>query len=152
MQSPARWPGQNSLLILREKVHAAQARLAPSDPAVSRFDRFSGLGRFHALFGREPILESVTRARRAPRPPKALSQRLTERALCPPEDLFAQLGTSEQGLGDSEARARLQEHGPNDVEQDHPPAWWHHLWVSYRNPFNLLLDRKSTRLNSSHVA
>ncbi|HLR87425.1 MAG TPA: magnesium-translocating P-type ATPase [Wenzhouxiangella sp.] len=106
---------------------------------MSRFDRFSGLGRFHALFGREPILESVTRARRAPRPPKALSQRLTERALCPPEDLFAQLGTSEQGLGDSEARARLQEHGPNDVEQDHPPAWWHHLWVSYRNPFNLLL-------------
>src|SRR5690625_5705471 len=127
---------------------------------MSRFDRFSGLGRFRALFGREPIVESVTRARRPSRPPEALSQRLTERALCPPEDLFAQLGTSEQGLGDSEARARLQEHGPNDVEQDHPPAWWHHLWVSYRNPFNLLLtvlaamslDRKSTRLNSSHVA
>src|SRR5690625_5698373 len=68
-----------------------------------------------------------------------MSQRLTERALCPPEDLCAQLGTSEQGLGDSEARARLQEHGPDDGEQDHPPAWWHHLWVSYRNPFNLLL-------------
>src|SRR5690625_6080845 len=33
----------------------------------------------------------------------------------------------------------MQENDINDGEQIRPPAWWRHLWVSYRNPFNLLL-------------
>lgn len=106
---------------------------------MSRLDRFLGLRRFRRLFRRAPILSSVARERQPAAPPQALGRRLVEQALCPAADVLAQLDTSTQGLDDSVAEARLQAHGPNEVEHDRPLPWWQHLWISYRNPFNLLL-------------
>ena len=34
---------------------------------------------------------------------------------------------------------KRQQHGLNEVEHERPVRWWRHLWLSYNNPFNLLL-------------
>ena len=106
---------------------------------MSRLDRFLGLRRFRRLFRRTPILSFVTRERQPAAPPQALGRRLVEQALCPAADVLAQLDTSAQGLDEGAAETRLQAQGPNEVEHDRPLPWWRHLWISYRNPFNLLL-------------
>jgi len=53
--------------------------------------------------------------------------------------LLRQLGSHRDGLTEvqaAEIRARV---GVNEVEYEKPLSWWQHLWLSYRNPFNLLL-------------
>lgn len=103
------------------------------------FNRFLALRHSRNLFRRQPILESVTRGRRAARPEEPLNRRLVEHARLDLDALLTQLGTSTQGLSDSRAATLLDEHGPNEVEHDRPVRWWRHLWLSYSNPFNLLL-------------
>jgi len=49
------------------------------------------------------------------------------------------LESSLDGLSASEAQARQETFGFNEIEHEKPLPWWRHLWQCYKNPFNLLL-------------
>jgi Mg2+-importing ATPase len=53
--------------------------------------------------------------------------------------LLAQLGSHDDGLTAAQAETIRERVGLNEVEHEKPLAWWMHLWLSFRNPFNLLL-------------
>src|SRR5471032_3274118 len=58
------------------------------------------------------------------------------------EELHAaleRLHTRESGLSEDEALDVIAQTGPNEVEHEKPLAWYQHLWLCYKNPFNLLL-------------
>ncbi|HWU85377.1 MAG TPA: magnesium-translocating P-type ATPase, partial [Rhodocyclaceae bacterium] len=44
------------------------------------------------------------------------------------------------GLSEVQARRRRRSHGANEIAQDRPQSPLAHLWLCYRNPFNLLLS------------
>jgi len=60
-----------------------------------------------------------------------------------PEVLQA-LGTSPNGLDETEAVARLEKYGPNEVAQERKHEWLHRLWVAVRNPLVILLTVLAT--------
>src|SRR5215510_4148811 len=93
----------------------------------------------------------------------SIAQRLIDAAAAEPEALLKQLGTTSDGLTAEAAAQRLSALGPNLVAHDHRQHLLRELVGRARNPLNFLLlslaalsyflgDRKSTRLNSSHVA
>jgi len=53
--------------------------------------------------------------------------------------LFARLNSHADGLSEVEADEIRKRVGLNEVEQEKPLPWPHHLWLCYKNPFNLLL-------------
>ncbi len=93
-------------------------------------------------FRRTPILEPIgpgsdpaataCAVRRAGR-------RLQDVAFEPLDALYARLDSTPQGLPVERAALLRDEFGPNEVDQERPLAWYTHLWLAYRNPFNLLL-------------
>ncbi len=104
------------------------------------FTRAAQLRHFGRHFRRDPILEQ------GGTDPGALAElarrsgaRSLKRAYAPIEDLYAELGTGPQGLSAAAAEAARQVHGPNQVDHERPLSWPAHLWLSFRNPFNLLL-------------
>ncbi len=103
------------------------------------FDRFLASRRSRNLFRRRTILDSLARGRKTERLSDTLNRRLVDQASGDLAGLLAQLGTSAQGLSDAEAAELRAQHGPNEVEHERPVPWWRHLWLSYNNPFNLLL-------------
>src|ERR1017187_2230146 len=54
-------------------------------------------------------------------------------------DVLQRLNTSPNGLTETEAAARLEEYGPNEVGQEKKHEWLHRLWVAVRNPLVILL-------------
>lgn len=103
------------------------------------FGRFLASRRSSSLFRRRTILESLSRNRREDRLADRLSHRLVDQARRDLPGLLTQLGSSAQGLSDAEADALREKYGLNEVEHEGPVRWWQHLWLSYNNPFNLLL-------------
>jgi Mg2+-importing ATPase len=103
------------------------------------FSRFLESRRSWGLFSRRTMLETVSRGRRADQVSDALNRRLVEQARSDLNVLLTQLGTSPAGLSDDEASELREQYGLNEVEHDGPVRWWQHLWLSYNNPFNLLL-------------
>jgi len=103
------------------------------------FSRFVASRQNGKLFGRRTMLESMSRGRRTDRLSDSLNRRLVEQAHRDLDLLFAQMGTSAAGLSDAEAEALRDQYGLNEVEHEGPVRWWRHLWLSYNNPFNLLL-------------
>ncbi|MDC8759974.1 magnesium-translocating P-type ATPase [Janthinobacterium fluminis] len=79
----------------------------------------------------------------APAAPRAVPDQLAhELALAAHETAAAallRLASREAGLSDAEARGAAALSGPNEVEHEKPLAWQQHLWLCYKNPFNLLL-------------
>lgn len=107
---------------------------------VRYFDRFLRARQNRSLFRRRAILEVVTR-RKPPtdRASQTLSRRLVDQACTDLNELLAQLGTSAEGLNGLQAEELREQYGPNEVEHERPMSWPRHLWLSYNNPFNLLL-------------
>ena len=70
---------------------------------------------------------------------KALSKTLCHAAQTPPEAILSTLNTTVNGLPDSFADAVRANVGTNELAHEAPLRWWQHLWLCYRNPFNLLL-------------
>ena len=103
------------------------------------FGKFLASRRSSSLFRRQAILDSLSRGKRAERLSDTLNRRLVDQALGDLPDVLAQLNTSAQGLSEAQVDALREEHGPNEVEHERPVPWWRHLWLSYNNPFNLLL-------------
>ena len=103
------------------------------------FGRFLVSRHTSHLFRRRVILESLTRHGGAGAVPDQLSRQLLQQAQVSLPDLLTQLQTSQDGLSDAQADAIRSRVGPNEVEHEKPMPWWLHLWLSYKNPFNLLL-------------
>ena len=103
------------------------------------FGRFLASRRTRHLFRRRVILESLPTAGRASAVPDPPAGQLVRQAKQDLPTLLAQLNTRTQGLSDAEADAIRAQAGPNEVEHEKPMPWWLHLWLSYKNPFNLLL-------------
>ncbi len=103
------------------------------------FANFLSNRHFTRHFRRLAVLDSVLRTDVSRELPAGLGQRLVSAALAEPAALLAQLGSGEHGLDEDQAEAIREQVGPNEVEQEKPLTWWQHLWLSYRNPFNLLL-------------
>jgi Mg2+-importing ATPase len=53
--------------------------------------------------------------------------------------VLQQLNTSPSGLSETEAAARLEKYGPNEVAQEKQHGWLLRLWVAVRNPLVILL-------------
>ena len=106
---------------------------------IEYFGRFLASRRSRNLFRRRTILESLARGRRADRVSDTLNRRLVEQARGDLAGLLGRLGTSARGLSDAEADVLRARHGLNEVGQEGPVPWRRHLWLSYNNPFNLLL-------------
>ncbi|CAO3882785.1 magnesium-translocating P-type ATPase [Achromobacter mucicolens] len=106
----------------------------------SFFSSAARLRRTGRHFRRAPILEqgadnaavSSEAARRA-------SLRMVETSRLGFDSLFERFDSGWGGLSDANAQAARERHGANEVDHEKPLSWPHHLWLSYRNPFNLLL-------------
>ncbi len=53
--------------------------------------------------------------------------------------VIQQLNTLPSGLSETEAAARLEQYGPNEVAQEKQHGWLQRLWVAVRNPLVILL-------------
>src|SRR5208282_740153 len=53
--------------------------------------------------------------------------------------VLEKLHTSPAGLGETEAAARLEQYGFNEVAQEKQHGWLLRLWVAVRNPLVILL-------------
>lgn len=103
------------------------------------FGRYLASRRGRNLFRRQTTLESVSLGRRTVRLSDTLNRRLVDSARCETSALLNQLGTSTLGLTEAQVDALRVQFGPNEIEHERPVQWWQHLWLSYKNPFNLLL-------------
>ena len=101
------------------------------------FGRFLTSRRTSHLFRRRVILESLSAEGRFV--PDQMSRQLLQEAKDDLASVLTQLNTSKDGLSDAEADDIRAKVGPNEVEHEKPMSWWLHLWLSYKNPFNLLL-------------
>ena len=69
----------------------------------------------------------------------AVARRSLDIAVMPQEQLWEAFSSHPEGL-DAAGVARAREtHGANHIPGQQATPWWQHLWVCYRNPFNLLL-------------
>jgi Mg2+-importing ATPase len=66
-------------------------------------------------------------------------QHLEEAARITAAEVFARLAASPNGLTWSEARARLERFGPNELTSQRPPSWVAVLWQAAKHPFNGVL-------------
>lgn len=103
------------------------------------FERYLAVRQSKHLFRRRTILDSVARGKRNSHLSDKLNIRLATQARAALPELLAQLGTSEQGLSDAQVEVLQEQYGPNEVEHESSVRCWRHLWLSYNNPFNLLL-------------
>ena len=101
--------------------------------------RFLVSRRTSHLFRRRVILESLPRDGSAGAVPDQLSRQLVQQAQADLPAIMAQLNTRKEGLSHAEADAIRARVGPNEVEHEKPMSAGLHLWLSYKNPFNLLL-------------
>jgi len=91
------------------------------------------------LFRSKLLFESLPPAEGARAVPDALANQLARDASDDLNALFARLQSGPQGLSNGEADTIRKKVGPNEVNHEKPMSWWQHLWLSYKNPFNLLL-------------
>src|SRR6516225_6355237 len=71
--------------------------------------------------------------------PAQPSAKLDAAAFKSVDQVFEMLGTSAVGLSESEAAARLEEYGPNEVAYEEKEGWLYRLYTSGRNPLVILL-------------
>jgi Mg2+-importing ATPase len=103
---------------------------------------FAGFLRTRRLarhFRRLALLDTLTRTAVSREVPPALTQTLVSAAMAETDALLRQLDSHADGLSEAQAEVIRERVGLNEVEHEKPLPWWLHLWLSYRNPFNLLL-------------
>ncbi len=91
------------------------------------------------LFRRRLILESLPKGGHSGHVPDQLSRQLMLYAKADADTVLSELNSQHDGLNDDQIDAIRASVGPNEVEHEKPMTWWLHLWLSYKNPFNLLL-------------
>ena len=90
-------------------------------------------------FRRRLLLETLARTAVSRKVPPAMAQMLLAAARSDADALLRSLGTTADGLAETQAEEVRRRVGRNEIEQEKPPHWSLHLWHSYANPFNLLL-------------
>ncbi|MDR0267831.1 magnesium-translocating P-type ATPase [Paenibacillus sp.] len=68
-----------------------------------------------------------------------IAERLIQASVALENDVFKDLNTNPQGLTETEAKKRLEQHGKNQIAHDKPPAWYIQLLNCFKNPFILIL-------------
>ena len=91
----------------------------------------------HRLVHRDPLPNAQTVAS-TPIPP-SLSEHCLKMALMDEAALWKTFGAHPEGLNAAEVENAREIHGENQLPAQKPSPWWVHLWVCYRNPFNILL-------------
>ncbi|MGP8847214.1 cation-transporting P-type ATPase, partial [Enterobacter hormaechei] len=71
--------------------------------------------------------------------PPSLSEHCLKMALMDEAALWKTFGAHPEGLNAAEVEKAREIHGENQLPAQKPSPWWVHLWVCYRNPFNILL-------------
>lgn len=71
--------------------------------------------------------------------PGALAAHCLRIAAMEEPDLWRTFASHPEGLTAAEVETARATHGENQIPAQKPARWWVHLWVCYRNPFNLLL-------------
>ena len=103
------------------------------------FARYLGGHPIFRHFRRIFLLESAGSLRVNREAPPELAQSLLAAAREDPDALLERLATRRTGLSEDEAEAIRETSGWNEVGLEKPMSAWRHLWISYRNPFNVLL-------------
>lgn len=105
------------------------------------FNSFVSSRHISRLFNSRNLADTLTTARGAASPiSEPLSRDLMRAAKEDIPALLLRMHSGENGLTHEEARRRLQECGANEVEHEKPLSWPLHLWLCYKNPFNILLS------------
>ena len=91
------------------------------------------------LFRRPALWQRSVADQNRSEPSADFSRRLHEAAGLAEGELLRRHRSSPLGLSAAEAAKRRLAQGFNEVEQQRRLGAWRHLWLSYRNPFNLLL-------------
>ncbi|MFF2094213.1 magnesium-translocating P-type ATPase [Paenibacillus sp. NPDC058174] len=68
-----------------------------------------------------------------------IAEHLIQTSLSLEEDVMEELNTCTQGLTETEAKQRLEQHGKNRIAHDKPPVWYIQLLSCFKNPFILIL-------------
>lgn len=71
--------------------------------------------------------------------PASLSEACLKYAAASEEQLYRDFQSHPEGLNEREVEQALELHGLNQIPAQKPSPWWVHLWICYRNPFNILL-------------
>ncbi|PRC95087.1 magnesium-translocating P-type ATPase [Solimicrobium silvestre] len=90
-------------------------------------------------FERSKMLDSLSGNTVSRTVPEHLALHLLRSAREDQRELIERFNSHTDGLSNSEAAAIREHSGPNEVEHEKPLPRWHHLWLCYKNPFNLLL-------------
>jgi len=112
--------------------------------SLDRVMRLLGADTGWRHFRRILLLEAFRTSAGQTSAPPAMAHFLVEASLAAPAALIESLHSHEDGLTESEAQLGLDAVGPNEVQHERPMPWWTHLWLCYRNPFNLLLTTLAT--------
>jgi len=71
--------------------------------------------------------------------PAGLTARCLNVAAMDENEVWRAFGGHPEGLNAAEVEKIRAVHGDNQIPAQKPAPWWVHLWLCYRNPFNLLL-------------
>ena len=69
----------------------------------------------------------------------SITANLIEKAYVKEDELLLELKSTNLGLSEDIVEEKLEIYGFNQVEQENKLTWYTHLWLCYKNPFNLLL-------------
>ena len=91
----------------------------------------------HRLIQRDPMPSQQSVA--STPIPSSLSEHCLKMAQLSEQELWQTFNTHPEGLNAAEVEQARALHGENQLPAQQPQPWWVHLWLCYRNPFNILL-------------
>lgn len=71
--------------------------------------------------------------------PKSITHNLVHHAYLSNAESLLALGSDLDGLTPREVEKKLERFGYNEIDKHETLSWYKHLWLSYKNPFNILL-------------
>ncbi|MCP9455382.1 MAG: magnesium-translocating P-type ATPase [Nitrospira sp.] len=103
------------------------------------FAAFLRARRIARHFRRLTWIDTLTQVTGERAVPPGLTHTLVKAATADPDVLLAELNSHADGLSEAQAEVIRDRVGFNEVDHEKPLSWRQRLWLSYRNPFNLLL-------------
>ena len=76
--------------------------------------------------------------------PKNITDNLIHHAYLSKAESLLELSSDITGLSPIEVEQKLEQYGYNEIDKQEKLSWYFHLWLSYKNPFNLLLTILAT--------
>lgn len=90
-------------------------------------------------FRRLVLFDTLSETKVSREIPPGIAHFLQVSSLAEPDTLLEGFNSHADGLSEAQAEEIRNRVGLNQVDHEKPLPWWVHLWLSYRNPFNLLL-------------